>query len=134
MRTGTDSQRLADLKAYFEDEKIEELLRYRDMHRFVAEENDVLVEVINQKLSAEEGVPSTPVVKAPVVATPVAPQPSTTTANLPQTGAAQQREEHEAPANGTGVGEFAAKEFNADITFESVHGPRVKFSLPGRSA
>jgi hypothetical protein len=71
MKIEKDSQRLQDLKAYFENENLENLIWYRDKHRFVAEEEKLLNEVIAQKLYAEVGVPSSPVIEAPAVDTPL---------------------------------------------------------------
>jgi hypothetical protein len=56
MKIEKDSQRLQDLKAYFENENLENLIWYHDKHRFVAEEEKLLNEVIAQKIYAEEGV------------------------------------------------------------------------------
>lgn len=134
MRMESDTRRLDLLRRYFLAEKIEELIDYRSKGRYVGEELDLLQEIIQEKIDAEDGVTFQQAAEAPVT-TPAVPAPSqasltasNTTAEIAALEKAQEKPKPPAlavPSNpvredGTPVQGFVGK----------VAG--VKFSNPGR--
>jgi hypothetical protein len=135
MRIENDTPRLEALRRYFLSEKLEELMDYRSKGRYVGEEFDLLQEIIHEKIDAADGTLREELAKPPAPSPlPPALRSEQPPILSPDEVAMEMEEKHEPPANGTGTGEFAAKKFIKDITFESNRGPRIKFDLPGRSA